>query len=173
MCGPEPRSVPGRNLFEDGRQSSPRPVAGPRMRWRSRRASGQAGGMASAFQRDSSVVADETVPGRFLALVCLCDTMPGAVAERMGQPIDHQWYGPSADLTVHLTGTARSEYLLMRNFARRAGDGYASLEIELWDPTEGLVAYGTQTMIFTFSNGIPEGNDRFPIDVRRRLAAEG
>ena len=82
------------------------------------------------------------------------------------------WDGPSADLTVHLTGTARSEYLLMRNFARRAGDGYASLEIELWDPTEGLVASGTQTMIFTFSNGIPEGNDRFAIDVRRRLAAE-
>ena len=107
-----------------------------------------------------------------LALVCLCDMMPGAVAERMGQPIDHEWYGPSADLTVHLTGTARSEYLLMRNFARRAGDGYASVEIELWDPTEGLVAYGTQTMIFTFSNGVPEGNDRFPLDVRRRLATE-
>lgn len=107
-----------------------------------------------------------------LALVCLCDTMPGAVAERMGQPIEHPWYGPSADLTVHITGTARSEYLLMRNFARRATDGYASLEIELWDPTEGLVAYGTQTMIFTFSDGIPEGNDRFPLDVRRRVAAE-
>ncbi len=43
-----------------------------------------------------------------LALVALCDTMPGAVAERMGNTGEHPWYGPSADLTVHLTGTARS-----------------------------------------------------------------
>lgn len=107
-----------------------------------------------------------------LALVCLCDTMPGAVAERMGQPIAHQWYGPSADLTVHITGTARSEYLLVRNFARRAGGGYASLEIEVWDPVEGLVAYGTQTMIFTFLNGAPEGEDRLPLDLRRPAVVE-
>lgn len=107
-----------------------------------------------------------------LALVCLCDVMPGAVAERMGRPIAHDWYGPSADLTVHITGTAHSEYLLVRNFARRAGDGYASVEIEVWDPTEGLVAYGTQTMIFTFFDGVPEGDDRFPLDQRRPIAVE-
>ena len=106
-----------------------------------------------------------------LALVCLCDSMPGAVAERMGPIPEFDWYGPSADLTVHITGTARSDWLLMRNRARRAGDGYASLEIELWDPDAGLVAYGTQTMIFTFSEGSPAGDDRFPIDIRRRLAA--
>ncbi len=40
-----------------------------------------------------------------LALVALCDTMPGAVSERMGQPLDLDWYGPSADLTVHVLGT--------------------------------------------------------------------
>lgn len=107
-----------------------------------------------------------------LALVCLCDTMPGAVYERMGQPCDYDWYGPSADLTVHITGTARSEWLLMRNRARRANDGYASLEVELRDPVEGLVAYGTQTMIFTFSDAIPEGDHRFPLDVRRQLRVE-
>ena len=99
--------------------------------------------------------------------------MPGAVAQRLGQPIDHDWYGPSADLTVHITGTARSEYLLTRNFARHAADGYASVEIELWDPTEGLVAYGTQTMVFTFANGIPEGEARFPLDLRSAPAAAG
>jgi acyl-CoA thioesterase len=106
-----------------------------------------------------------------LSLVCLCDTMPGAVGERMGP--DHvPWYGPSADLTVHITGVARSEWILMRNWARCAGDGYASVEIELWDPETGLVAYGTQTMIFTFAEGPPEGEARFPADVRRRRAAE-
>ena len=79
---------------------------------------------------------------------------------------------PSADLTVHIMGTARSEWLLMRNRARRASDGYASLEIELWDPVEGLVAYGTQTMIFTFADAIPEGDHRYPLDVRRQLRVE-
>ncbi len=101
-----------------------------------------------------------------LALVCLCDMMPGAVAQRMGQPIAHDWYGPSADLTVHITGSARSEYLLTRNFARRAADGYASVEIELWDPEAGLVAYGTQTMVFAFAGAVPEGQDRYPLDLR-------
>ncbi len=47
-----------------------------------------------------------------------------------------------------------------------ASDGYASLELELWDPETGLVAYGTQTMIFTFAGPKPEGDDRFPLDVR-------
>ena len=108
-----------------------------------------------------------------LALVCLCDMMPGAVAERIGQPITHDWYGPSADLTVHITGVARSEFILTRNFARRATDGYASVEIELWDPTEGLVAYGTQTMIFAFADGIPQGDERYPLDLRSARAHEG
>ena len=101
-----------------------------------------------------------------LALVTLCDTMPGAVAERMGPIPEYQWYGPSADLTVHIVGTARSEWILMRNHARRAGDGYASLDVELWDPESGLVAYGTQTMIFTFFDQIPEGDGRLPVDQR-------
>jgi acyl-CoA thioesterase len=101
-----------------------------------------------------------------LALVALCDMMPGAVAERMGLPSEHAWYGPSADITVHVVGTARSDWLLARNRARCAGDGYASLEVELWDPETGLVAYGTQTMIFTFFGTTPEGHTRFPLDLR-------
>jgi acyl-CoA thioesterase len=101
-----------------------------------------------------------------LALVAVCDMMPGAVAERMGLPLEHDWYGPSADITVHVVGTARSDWLLARNRARRAADGYASLEVELWDPATGLVAYGTQTMIFTFFGPTPEGDARLPIDLR-------
>ncbi len=42
------------------------------------------------------------------ALVALCDTMPGAVGERLG-PVGRrrQWLPPSADFTVHVLGTAR------------------------------------------------------------------
>jgi acyl-CoA thioesterase len=93
-----------------------------------------------------------------LALVTLCDTMPGAVRERMGPGLP-AWLPPSADLTVHLLGDARSDWLLGRNRARRASDGYASVELELWDPDVGLVAYGTQTMFFTFPDG-PPGRDQ-------------
>ena len=89
-----------------------------------------------------------------LALVTLCDTMPGAVAEKIGsdQPM---WLPPSADLTVHVLGEARSEWVLARNRCRWAGDGYASLEIELWDPDGGLVAFGTQIAFFVFPEGPP------------------
>ncbi len=84
------------------------------------------------------------------ALLTLCDTMPGAVGERMGGGLP-EWWAPSADLTVHLLGDHRAEWVLARNRARHAGDGYASLEVELWDADAGtLVAYATQMMIFTF-----------------------
>jgi acyl-CoA thioesterase len=89
-----------------------------------------------------------------LAIVALCDTMPGAVAERMG-PGYGMWRSPSADLTVQILGRASSAWLLGRNRARKAGDGYASAEMELWDPGRGLVAYATQMMFFSFPEGPP------------------
>jgi acyl-CoA thioesterase len=91
-----------------------------------------------------------------LALVVLCDTMPGAVGERMGPGLPI-WYGPSADLTVHVLGRATSPWLLGHNRARHAGDGYASVDMELWDPARGLVAYGTQMMFFSYPEGSPPG----------------
>jgi acyl-CoA thioesterase len=91
-----------------------------------------------------------------LAVVALCDTMPGAVGQRLGFRDDRpMWMSPSADLHVHLLGTARSEWLFGHNFCRKAGDGYASLEMFMWDPTEGLVAYATQQMFFSFPDGPP------------------
>jgi acyl-CoA thioesterase len=89
-----------------------------------------------------------------LALVALCDTMPGAVGERMG-PGYGSWRSPSADLTVHVLGRASSEWILGHNRVRRAADGYASAEMALWDPERGLVAYGTQMMFFSFPDGPP------------------
>ncbi len=96
-----------------------------------------------------------------LALLTLCDTMPGAVAERMG-PGQPAWFPPSVDLTVHVLGAARSDWVLARNRARHAGGGYASTEIELWDADGALVAYGTQMMIFSFPGGPPPLSSRQP-----------
>ncbi len=85
-----------------------------------------------------------------LAAVVLCDTMPGAVGQKLG-PQPEPWFGPSADLTIHLLGPARPGWLLGHNKARHAGDGYASVDMALWDPADrSLVAYATQMMFFTF-----------------------
>jgi acyl-CoA thioesterase len=89
-----------------------------------------------------------------IAYLVLADMMPGAVAEKLGPVPDRAWFGPSADLTVHLFKPAAPGWLLCHNKARWAGDGYASVEMALWDPTDrSLVAYATQMMFFTFPEG--------------------
>jgi acyl-CoA thioesterase len=90
-----------------------------------------------------------------LMLIPFADTMPGAVRERMGNDVP-QWMPPSIDLTVHLFGPPRSEWILAHNRARFASDGYASAEMVLWDPEVGLVAYATQVMLLVFNDGPPE-----------------
>ncbi|HVF73497.1 MAG TPA: thioesterase family protein [Acidimicrobiales bacterium] len=89
-----------------------------------------------------------------LALVTLADTMPGAVAQRVGSdtPV---WLPPSADLTVHVFADTTSDWVLTRNHCRWAGDGYASLDMELWSPDGRLLAYGTQVAFFVFPDGPP------------------
>lgn len=96
-----------------------------------------------------------------LAVVTLCDTMPGAVGERMGTGVP-PWLPPSADITIHLLGDAGPGWLLCHNRARWAGEGYASVEMTLWDPERGLVAYATQVMFFTFPDGPPSPAERRP-----------
>lgn len=83
------------------------------------------------------------------AIVLLADTMPGAIGQKLG-PTERPWFGPSVDLTVHLCGDCRSEWVLAHNTARWAGDGYASVDMALWDG-DTLVAYGTQISFFTFA----------------------
>jgi acyl-CoA thioesterase len=97
-----------------------------------------------------------------LAIVTMCDTMPGAVGERMGRR-DHYWLPPSCDLTVHVLGDAHTEWILAVNRCRRASEGYASAEMEIWDGTcEHLVAYATQQMVFVFPDGPPPLEERVP-----------
>jgi acyl-CoA thioesterase len=92
-----------------------------------------------------------------LALVVLADTMPGAVAEKVGRR-DRSWFAPSVDLTVHILDHCRSPWILAHNRARYAGDGYASADMALWDCGDNggraprLVAYATQLFLFTFQN---------------------
>ncbi len=100
-----------------------------------------------------------------LALVAMGDLMPSSVGERMG-PDQPAWYPPSADLTVHLLGPARSEWILASLRCRRAGEGYASVECELWDEGGRLVAHATQVMFLVFPDGPPQGADRLPPDRR-------
>jgi acyl-CoA thioesterase len=90
------------------------------------------------------------------ALVVLVDTMPGAVGEKVGRQ-GRRWFAPSVDLTVHLFDECRSPWVLAHNRARHAGEGYASVEMSLWDcGTDGsevprLVTYGTQLCVFSFA----------------------
>jgi acyl-CoA thioesterase len=84
------------------------------------------------------------------ATIVLCDLMPGAVGERVGFE-QGRWISPSADLTVHLFGPAHPGWLLAHSRARQAGDGYASVELALWDGEDRhLVAYATQIIFFSF-----------------------
>jgi acyl-CoA thioesterase len=102
-----------------------------------------------------------------LAVVALCDLMPSSVRQRMG-PGQPEWYPPSADLTVHLLGEARSDWLLGHLHARRATEGYASVEVALWDPTgPALVAHAAQVMFLSFPDGPPTGDQQLPADQRR------
>ena len=101
-----------------------------------------------------------------LAVIALCDLMPASVGQRMG-PGARTWYPPSADLTVHVFEDARSEWLLAHLHARRATEGYASVEAALWDPTgPRLVAHAAQVMFLSFPDGAPTGDDRLPLDQR-------
>lgn len=84
-----------------------------------------------------------------LAALVLCDTMPGAVGQKLG-PDSGPWFGPSVDLTVHLLEPTEPDWLLAHNRARHAGDGYASVDQALWTQDGRLVAYATQLMFFAF-----------------------
>ncbi len=81
-----------------------------------------------------------------LAIPPLADTMPPAVAQKLG-PESRPFRAPSLDLTIHFLAPIEGEWLLVSNEARHARAGYASAEVEIWDETGRLVAYATQTMM--------------------------
>ncbi|HEX5616609.1 MAG TPA: thioesterase family protein [Acidimicrobiia bacterium] len=98
-----------------------------------------------------------------LALVALCDTMPGAIGQRLGNRGPMFW-APSVDLTVHVLGDPGGDWLLARGHARHVDRGYASLENQLWDG-DRLVAYATQVAALVFPDGPPTDEERVPRDL--------
>lgn len=93
------------------------------------------------------------------AVLALAALMLGGLNHRLG-PTEHEWFGPSVDLTVHLVGPLRPGWLLSHNAAHVAADGYASVETAIWGagPTGddlSLVAFATQQMYFWFPDGTP------------------
>lgn len=84
------------------------------------------------------------------ATAVLADSMPGALASKVAE---YNWFSPSVDLTIHLTGQLTPGWVLAHGRVSWAGDGYASASVDLWDPrTKTLAARATQVMLFTFSS---------------------
>lgn len=81
-----------------------------------------------------------------LAIPPIADTMPSAIANRMG-PGAPPFHAPSLDLTVHFLDSCRTEEILVAAYARRARAGYATAEAEIWSADGALIAYATQTMM--------------------------
>jgi len=105
--------------------------------------------MAYWYRLDEPPVGDDGFLDPAAALV-LCDTMPGAVGQKVGYEAG-PWFGPSADYTIHLLAPAQPGWLLAHNRAHQAGDGYASVEMDLWDvANHTLIAHATQVMFFAF-----------------------
>ena len=70
-----------------------------------------------------------------LSLVTLCDTMPGAVGERMGPQSTHGT-GPAPISPCTSSAPATSGGCSATAAPATPGSGYASLEMELWDPAQ-------------------------------------
>lgn len=89
-----------------------------------------------------------------LALVALADTMPPSVTQYLG-PGAPMFFAPSCDLTVHVLGSTREEWVLVQVTCSAAGDGYASARARIWDRCGALLVEATQLMYFRV--GGPEG----------------
>jgi acyl-CoA thioesterase len=92
-----------------------------------------------------------------LALPPLIDTMPSALHRAIGQhgANDYRFYAPSLDLTIHVVADTTCEWLLLRSYVRRAADGYAIADIEVWDEAQQLIAFGCQSMYLHTVSGTP------------------
>jgi acyl-CoA thioesterase len=84
----------------------------------------------------------------------IIDTMPPALFQAIG-PGPYRFFAPSLDLTCHVVDDTDREWLLVSVLARRALGGTAIAEVEVWDDTRRLVAYGTQTMYLRTITGDP------------------
>jgi acyl-CoA thioesterase len=80
-----------------------------------------------------------------LSLPPIADTMPSALVQALG-PGHPRFYAPSLDLTVHFLTDTRAEWVCAHSTCRHASRGYATADVEIWDPDGNLLAFGTQMM---------------------------
>jgi len=101
--------------------------------------------------------------GRFdrFALPPIIDNMPPAAFARMGSD-GPPLHAPSLDLTVHFLDDTDDDWLLLRHRAKKAQNGFATADVEVWSRGGNLIAVGTQMMIF---RSLPADS---PIGFRRR-----
>lgn len=81
-----------------------------------------------------------------LAIPPIADTMPGALARKIG-PDGPRFHAPSLDLTVHFLEPSDDAWFLVDVRAQRARAGYATADAEIWDRSGRLVAHATQMMM--------------------------
>ncbi len=82
----------------------------------------------------------------FFAIPPIADTMPGALAARLG-PGAEPFFAPSLDLTVHFLDASPAEWFLVDVRCQRARAGYATADADIWDEEGRLLARATQTMM--------------------------
>lgn len=93
-----------------------------------------------------------------LALPPLIDTMPTALHRAIG-PSDYRFYAPSLDLTTYFVDDTQREWLLVATTVRRAHNGYAIADTEVWDDEGRFLAYGAQAMWIVNLAGEPPAVD--------------
>ena len=81
-----------------------------------------------------------------LAIPPIADTMPSALARRLG-PDHPRFFAPSLDLTVHFLDRGRTDWYLVDVRCPRAREGYATAHADVWDADGHLVAFAAQTMM--------------------------
>jgi acyl-CoA thioesterase len=89
-----------------------------------------------------------------LALPPLIDSMPVALHRAIG-PGDYRFLAPSLDLTTYVIDDTTREWLLTSVTARRAKDGWAIADVDVWDDEGRYLAHGSQGMYLRGVAGEP------------------
>jgi acyl-CoA thioesterase len=89
-----------------------------------------------------------------LALGPLVDTMPTALHRAIG-PGAYRFYAPSLDLTLYVVDDTAREWLLVDVTVKRAKNGWAIGQVEVWDDEGRFLAHGSQAMYLHSLAGEP------------------
>jgi acyl-CoA thioesterase len=81
-----------------------------------------------------------------LALPPIADLMPPALLQMLGSTAP-RFLAPSLDLTIHFLEPTTADRVLVYSRCRRAQHGYATADVELFDPDGRILAFGTQVMM--------------------------